>query len=72
MRITNFLSGALFGGVVGAVAAILLAPSSGDELRADMKARADRIRDDVEAAAASRRAELERQLAELRAPQKAE
>lgn len=70
MKLTKFLSGAIFGGAVGAAVAILLAPTSGDELRAEMKARAERIREDVEAAAASRRAELERQLAELRAPQK--
>lgn len=35
----NFVAGLLSGSVVGATAAILLAPASGDELRADARAR---------------------------------
>ncbi len=33
----NFLTGLLFGGVLGGVAAFLLAPKSGKELRADIE-----------------------------------
>lgn len=35
----SFLAGALCGALVGALTALLLAPSSGDELRHDMVAR---------------------------------
>lgn len=69
-RVGNFILGALLGGLVGAMAALLLAPSSGQELRSDIVTRADQIRSEVTQAAAARRADLERQLAELRAPQK--
>jgi len=71
-RIGNFILGALLGGFVGAIAALLIAPSSGQQLRSDIVTRADQIRSEVTQAAATRRAELERQLAELRAPQKTE
>ena len=68
-RALNFLMGAFIGGFIGATIAILLAPSSGEEMRAEIWARTDRIRSEVAQAAADRRAELERQLAVLRAPQ---
>jgi gas vesicle protein len=71
-RVGNFLLGAIMGGLVGAVAALLLAPSSGQQLRTDISSRADQIRTEVAQAAATRRADLERQLAELRAPRKTE
>lgn len=38
-KIFSFLAGVLSGSVVGATAAILLAPESGEELRADARAR---------------------------------
>jgi gas vesicle protein len=69
-RTFNFLLGALIGGLVGATVAMLLTPASGDELRSQMRMRADHIRADVMEAAAERRAELEHQLAALRAPKK--
>jgi gas vesicle protein len=65
----NFLLGAFIGGFIGATIAILIAPSSGEDLRAEIGARTDRIRSEVAQASAERRAELERQLAALRAPQ---
>ena len=67
-RTSSFLIGAIIGGTLGAIAAILLAPSSGENLRSNLSVRADRIRSDVVSAATERRAELERQLATLRAP----
>jgi len=71
-RTINFLLGMIVGGFVGAAVAILVAPVSGEELRADINQRAERIRSDVSQAAADRRAELERQLAALKAPKQPE
>lgn len=68
-KVFSFLSGALLGGLVGASLALLFAPASGDELRLQMQAQANRIQDEVKKAAAERRKELEEQLAVLRAPQ---
>ena len=69
-RFMAFMVGAIMGGLVGATLAILLAPSSGTELRTQMQERAEGLREEILAAAAERRAELEEQLADLRAPQK--
>jgi gas vesicle protein len=66
--LSNFLLGAIIGGLFGATMGLLLAPSSGEELRENMQAQAQRIRNEVEQAANQRRAELEAQLAALRAP----
>ena len=66
--VLSFLSGAALGLVVGASLAILLAPSSGDELRKQMQERAERIQLEVKQAAEARRKELEQQLETLRAP----
>ncbi len=68
-RALNFLLGAAIGGFIGATVAILMAPSSGEELRTEISMRKDHIRSEVTQAAADRRAELESQLAALRAPQ---
>lgn len=45
----NFLAGLLFGGVLGGVAAFLLAPKSGKELRADIKETGKKAIDETEA-----------------------
>jgi len=71
-RFLSFLAGALVGGMVGAVVAILLAPVSGSDLRTQLLDRATKMQDEVKAAAAARRLELEQQLAALRAPRKVE
>ena len=71
-RALNFLLGAAIGGFIGATVAILLAPSSGEELRSEIGVRTNRIRSEVAQAAADRRAELESQLAALRAPKQYE
>lgn len=65
---SRFLSGLIWGGMVGAGVMLLLAPSSGEELRNQMIERKERMQSEVRLAAANRRAELERQLAELREP----
>lgn len=69
-RIISFLSGILMGALVGATVALLLAPSSGEQMRARLQERGKQLSDEVREAAAARRAELEQQLASLRAPQK--
>jgi gas vesicle protein len=45
----RFLTGLLFGGVLGGVAALLLAPKSGKELKADIKGTGERAIHDTEA-----------------------
>jgi len=67
-RVINFLAGMVLGTAVGASVAILLAPSSGDELRGKIQGEIQRVQDEMQLAAETRRAELERQLADLRAP----
>ena len=71
-RALNFLLGATIGGLIGATVAILLAPSSGEELRGEISTRTNQIRSEVAQAAADRRADLERQLASLKAPQQSD
>lgn len=65
---TNFLSGFMVGALLGAVMALLFAPSSGEDLRNRVQSEADRIQMEVKQAAIDRRAELEQQLAALREP----
>lgn len=67
-RLFSFLMGVIVGGVVGAGAALLLAPVSGTELQSQMRERADYIQLEVRKAAGEKRAELEQQLAALRTP----
>lgn len=67
-RFFSLLSGIFMGALVGATLAILLAPESGESLRAELRERASHFREDVMNAAAARRAELEEQLNALRAP----
>lgn len=70
-KIGNFLFGALIGAAIGAGLAMLLAPASGEELRRQMRERANTLQIEVKNAANTRRAELEQQLANMRAPRKA-
>ncbi|OGO65485.1 MAG: hypothetical protein A2030_00900 [Chloroflexi bacterium RBG_19FT_COMBO_50_10] len=67
-KISNFFMGVIMGALVGATVAILLAPSSGEEIRGQIQERSIRLRDDIKAVAEERRAELERELESLRAP----
>ena len=64
----NFIAGATLGALVGASIAILLAPTSGEELQAQIKSQVDQIQLEVKTAASDRRAELEKQLSSLREP----
>ncbi len=67
-QLVGFVAGVMCGAIVGAVAALLLAPSSGLELRQTVRGRAERVLSEGRQAAASRRAELEAQFAALKQP----
>ena len=67
-RLVGFIAGAMCGAIVGAVAALLLAPASGLELRKNARARFQEMLTEGRQAAADRRAELETQLAALKRP----
>lgn len=62
----NFLAGSIAGALVGGVAALLMAPASGEELRGGAQARLDSFLDEIQRAAAERRTELEAQLEALK------
>lgn len=57
-----FVFGAVLGGVLGAVTALLLAPYSGEELRSVLQQNVDNIQVEIKQAAQQKRAELENQL----------
>jgi len=71
-KVFSFFMGVIMGGLVGATVAILLAPSSGEEIRGQLQQRSIRLRDEIKAVAQERRAELERELETLRAPRQKE
>lgn len=62
----SFVTGALSGALVGVVAALLMTPASGDELRGGAQSRLDGFLDELRKASAQRRAELESQLEALK------
>jgi len=65
----SFTFGAILGGVLGALTALLLAPYSGEELRSAIQKSVEDIQIDVKEAALQKRAELEDQLQEFINPQ---
>ncbi len=69
-KILNFFLGMIMGALAGATVAILLAPSSGEEMRGQIQERSIRLREDIKSAAEQRRAELERELETLRTPRR--
>lgn len=71
-KVFNFMFGMLMGGLVGATIALLLAPTSGEDIRAQLQEQTIRLRDEVKSVAEARRAELERELSALRAPYRKE
>lgn len=62
----NFLLGVMSGAVVGAVAGLMLAPQSGDQLREGFQNRADSLMADVKSAIADERRRLETELEALK------
>jgi gas vesicle protein len=67
-RMFSFLIGTLVGGLVGAVLALLFAPSSGTELRGQITERTSGIANEIRQAANTKRIELQQRLDTLRAP----
>jgi gas vesicle protein len=67
-KLLGFLSGAVMGGLVGATLALLLAPSSGDELRGQLQDRYGAFQSEIKQAMDSKRIELEGKLEDLRKP----
>ena len=64
----GFLIGIAVGGLVCGTIALLLAPESGDELRAEIRSRGDNFFSDVRHAADERKIELRQKLDAMRAP----
>ncbi|MBI4772237.1 MAG: YtxH domain-containing protein [Chloroflexi bacterium] len=67
----SFIAGAMCGAVIGAVAALLLTPESGQDLQERARERVEGVLSEARQAAEERRAEMEAQLAKLRAPRAA-
>ena len=67
-RMFGFLIGILVGALVGGTIAMLLAPESGENLRAQLRDRGQNFFDDVRHAAYERKIELRQRLDEMRAP----
>jgi gas vesicle protein len=67
-RFMMIFTGAVVGALVGAVAALMLAPGSGEELRQRMRDRVGGLRDEVREAYHARRTQLEAELEALRKP----
>ena len=67
-RMFGFLIGIAVGGLVGGSIALLLAPESGEELRAQLRERGQNFYNDVRHVADERRIELRQRLEVLRAP----
>jgi gas vesicle protein len=67
-KIFSFMLGAVTGGVLGAAAALLLTPSSGNEMRRQINSKIQLLQNEVQDARIQKRAELEGQLQALRAP----
>lgn len=67
-KIFGFILGAFTGGLLGAAAALLLTPVTGDELRQEVFDRVNLVQKELADARDQKRAELESQLQALRAP----
>jgi hypothetical protein len=67
-RVIGFFIGASIGGMVGAIVALIFAPASGQELRAQINDRTQAFATDIRQAANTKRIELQERLETLRAP----
>lgn len=65
-QVTSFLKGALLGAVLGAAAGLLIAPTSGEELKSRAVRKMRGFRSELEHAYESRKAQLEAELARMR------
>ena len=68
-KMFGFLIGILVGSLVGSTIALLLAPESGEELRAQLRERGQGFMGEIRHAADARRIELKDRLETLRTPQ---
>lgn len=64
-RILSFLAGAMAGAIVGATAALLLAPASGEDLRAQMITRWEEALEEARLAMEETRRDLQAQLEQM-------
>jgi hypothetical protein len=67
-KIFGFLIGTVVGGLVGSTIALLLAPESGNELRAQLRVRGENFFNEVRHAADERKIELRQRLEYMREP----
>ena len=67
-RTFGFLIGIVVGGLVGSTIALLMAPDSGEQLRAQLRSRGENFFDEVRHAADERRIELRQRLEYMREP----
>ena len=67
-KMFGFMIGIFVGSLVGSTIALLLAPDSGDELRAQLRERGQNFMGEIRHAADTRRIELNDRLDTLRAP----
>jgi gas vesicle protein len=67
-RFFSFFIGTLIGGIIGAGAALLFAPSAGKDLRLMISDRAQGFADGIRQAANTKRIELQERLDTLRLP----
>ena len=66
--LSRFLTGFIFGGLIGAGLALILTPYSGEENRLYIVQYVDRAKEEVQTTMLETRAEQEHELAELRKP----
>lgn len=67
-KLLGFLIGVVVGGLVGSTIALLLAPESGKQLRAEIRVRGENFFNEVRSAADERRIELRQRLESMREP----
>ena len=67
-RMFGFLIGILVGGLIGSTIALLMAPESGEQLRAQLRSRGEGFFNEVRHAADERKIELRQRLDSMRAP----
>jgi len=65
-KISSFITGGILGGLLGSLLIVFIAPSSGKEMRDQLRANFKSLIDELQSAGEQRRQELENELAKLR------